>query len=79
LTTDIGTRATSFTRKKFSKPTSADFGVNTWINKFKDEDKMFKKRYTPTGLQFMPSYPDRYSLTGDFVEDGPLPSNANLI
>jgi len=78
LTTDIGTRATTFTRKKNSKPISADFGVNTWINKFNEEDKIFEKRYTPTNLQYMMSYPDRYSLTGDFVEDGPLASNANL-
>lgn len=78
LTNDIGTRATTFTRKKNSKPISPDFGVNTWINKFNEEDKMFEKRYTPTDLQYMMSYPDRYSLTGDFVEDGPLASNANL-
>lgn len=78
LTTDMGTRATTFTRKKNSKAVSADFGVNTWMNKFNEQDKTFEKRYTPNDLQYMMSYPDRYSLTGDFVEDGPLASNANL-
>jgi hypothetical protein len=78
LTTDIGTRATTFTRKKFSKPVSPNFGENIWMAKFKEENNMFKQRYTPTGLQYMPSYPERYSLTGDFVENGPLPSNSFL-
>lgn len=78
LTTDIGTRATTFARKKFSKPVSPNFGENIWMAKFKEENNMFKQRYTPTGLQYMPSYPERYSLTGDFVENGPLPSNSFL-
>ena len=78
LTTDIGTKATTFTRKKFSKAVSPNYGDNIWMSKFKEEDKMFKQRYTPNGLQYMISYPDRYSLTGDFVEDGPLPSNSFL-
>ena len=78
LTTDIGTRATTFTRKKFSKPVSPNFGENIWMAKFKEENNMFKQRYTPSGLQYMPSYPERYSLTGDFVENGPLPSNSFL-
>jgi hypothetical protein len=78
LTTDIGTKATTFTRKKFSKPASPNYGVNIWMSKFKEENNMFKQRYTPSGLQYMPSYPERYSLTGDFVENGPLPSNSFL-
>ena len=78
LTTDIGTKATTFFRKKFSKPVSPDYGVNIWMSKFKEENNMFKQRYTPSGLQYMPSYPERYSVTGDFVENGPLPSNSFL-
>jgi len=78
LTTDIGTRATTFSRKKFSKPVSPNFGENIWMAKFKEENNMFKQRYTPSGLKYMPSYPERYSLTGDFVENGPLPSNSFL-
>jgi hypothetical protein len=78
LTTDIGTKATTFTRNKFAKPASPNYGVNIWMSKFKEENSMFKQRYTPAGLQYMPSYPERYSLTGDFVEDGPLPSNSFL-
>jgi hypothetical protein len=78
LTTDMGTRATTFTRKKFSKAVSPNYGVNIWMSKYKEENNMFKQRYTPSGLQYMPSYPERYSLTGDFIENGPLPSNSFL-
>jgi hypothetical protein len=78
LTTDIGTQATTFVRNKFSKPPSPNYGVNIWMSTFKEENDMFKQRYTPSGLQYMPSYPERYSVTGDFVENGPLPSNSFL-
>jgi hypothetical protein len=39
---------------------------------------MFDKRYKPSNVQYMPDYPERYSLSGQFVEDGPFPSNAQL-
>ena len=38
LTTDIGTKATTFSRKKFSKPVSPNFGENIWMSKFKEEN-----------------------------------------
>ena len=78
LTNDIGTKSTTFTRNKFAKPPSPNYGVNIWMSKFKEENTMFKQRYTPSNLQYMPSYPERHSLTGDFVENGPLPSNSFL-
>ena len=79
LTTDIGTRATSFFNKQFSKTPSPTFGINTWRDDFDEEQKLFYKRYKPpNNIQFMPSYPPRYSVTGDFIEDGPLASNAIL-
>ena len=40
--------------------------------------KMFDKRYKPPQLPYMPDYPKRYSLSGEFIEDGPFPSNAPL-
>lgn len=80
LTTDIGTQAKIFTsnKKKLDKPAMADFGVNTWTKKFNGSQKLFDERYKPAGLQFMPNYPKRYSATGQFVDDGPLASNAYL-
>ena len=79
LTTDMGTKAMTFLNKQFSKPPSPAFGVNTWRDDFDTTQKLFDKRYKPpSSVQNMPSYPPRYSVTGDFIDDGPLASNALL-
>jgi hypothetical protein len=78
LTTDMGTRAKMFSNKKFAKAPSAEFGINVWRNDFNEGEKLFDKRYKPNQLENMPDYPQRYSLTGDFIEEGPLASNAVL-
>lgn len=79
LTTDMGTKALTFLSKKNSKTPSPAFGVNTWRDDFDSTQKLFYRRYKPpSGLENMPSYPPRYSVTGDFIEDGPLASNAVL-
>ena len=79
LTSDIGTKALKFSSKEFSKTPSPTFGINTWRDDFDAEQKLFDKRYKPPNdIQFMPSYPPRYSVTGDFLENGPLASNAAL-
>ena len=77
LTTDMGTRATAFFNKKFAKTPSPAFGINTWRDDFNSDQKLFDKRYKPpSDLTYMPSYPQRYSVTGDYLEDGPLASNS---
>ena len=53
-----------------------NFGINTWMTSFKNDTKAFNNRYKPTDLQFMSDYPNRYSLSGQFIEDGPLASNS---
>jgi len=81
LTTDIGTQSAFFDlygSNKNSPPPQANFGVNVWRNSFDEETQMFSKRYTPSGLQFMPTYPKRSTTTGEFIEDDPLASNAYL-
>lgn len=80
LTTDIGTQARlySFEKNKLEKPFQANFGVNTWITDFKGGEKLFNERYKPAGLQFMPKYDKRYSITGDFTDNGPIAANAYL-
>ena len=62
----------------YSKPAQANFGVDTWSDEFNEDKKLFDKRYKPSGLQFMPNYPERYTLTGEFKEDGPYASNAPM-
>ena len=79
LTTDMGTRSMTFLDKQFSKTPSPTFGINTWRDDFNAEQKLFNKRYKPpSDLKYMPSYPPRYSVTGDYLEDGPLASNATI-
>ena len=79
LTSDMGTKALPFLDKEFSKTLTPTFGVNTWRSSFDAEQKMFNKRYKLlSNLPNMTYYPPRYSVTGDFIENGPLASNALL-
>ena len=78
LTTGFGTQARIVTEDTFKKPAMPDFGKDTWSDKFIKGRKLFDDRYKPSGLKNMPSYPDRYSITGQFVDEGPLASNSYL-
>ena len=78
LTSGYGTQETVITSNMYSKPAMANFGVDTWTSEFNEELNLFNNRYKPSGLKYMPNYPERYSLTGQFIEDGPYPSNAPL-
>jgi len=75
LTSGYGTRERVITKDLYSKPSQANFGYNTWRQSFNEEQELFNKRYKPNQLQFMPNYPQMYSITGEFTGDGPLPSN----
>ena len=78
LTTDIGTHARVITKDKFAKPPAPDLGINTWIDKFNKDTKQFDSIFKPPQLEYMPTYDKRYSLSGEFIDDGPLASNAYL-
>jgi hypothetical protein len=78
LTTDIGTQAALYTSNKFSPTPSASLGVNVWRTSFDQGQQLFDQRYKPQGLQYSPNYQNRYSITGEFNDDGPLASNAYL-
>ena len=77
LTTDIGSNAAIY-NDKLSAPVQANFGQNTWIDKFNESRRLFDERYKPAGLENMPSYPNRSSATGQFIDEGPLAANAYL-
>ena len=79
LTSGYGTHETIITNNMNSKPAMANFGVNTWLGEFNEGRSLFDKRYKPKDLQFMPNYKQRYSLTGEFMDEGPFPSNSPLI
>jgi hypothetical protein len=76
LTSGYGTQEKIITNNMFSKPLAPNFGGNTWMNEFQEDKKLFDKRYKPNNIEYMPNYPDRYSLTGEFIEDGPFASNS---
>jgi hypothetical protein len=78
LTSGFGTQTRIYTSDKFDKPLAPNFGLNTWSDKFNEERKLFDDRYKPSGLKNTPSYSDRYSITGEFVDEGPLPANSYL-
>lgn len=75
LTSGYGTRERIITKDLYAKPSQANFGSNTWSQSFNEGQELFNKRYKPNQLQFMPNYPPMYSITGEFIGDGPLPSN----
>jgi hypothetical protein len=75
LTTGYGTKERIITKNFYSQPLQANFGYDTWGQTFNEGQKLFNKRYKPNQLEYMPNYPTMYSLTGEFVGDGPLPSN----
>jgi hypothetical protein len=75
LTNGYGTNERIVTNDLYSKPITPGFGVNSWTSEFEQEYVLFNNRYKPKELQYMPNYLNRYSLTGQFIEDGPLPSN----
>jgi hypothetical protein len=63
----------------------ANFGPNTWKNKYNQEKKLFDERYVlnsngnkPTVLTFMKNYPYRYTLSGEFLTNGPIAANAYI-
>lgn len=75
LTTGYGTREKVITKNMYARPPQANFGYDTWGDSFNEGQKLFNKRYKPNQLQYMPNYPPMYSITGEFIGDGPLPSN----
>uniref|UniRef100_A0A6C0B2A5 Uncharacterized protein n=1 Tax=viral metagenome TaxID=1070528 RepID=A0A6C0B2A5_9ZZZZ len=74
LTTDIGSRAKLIASRETPPP---DYfkGVNTWKQTFDEGAELFDKRYSPSAQSFMPSYPKRLSLSGEFEDNGPLAAN----
>ena len=75
LTTGYGTREKIITKDMYAKPLQANLGHDNWKQSFNESQYLFNKRYKPNQLQYMPNYPSMYSITGEFMGDGPLPSN----
>ena len=79
LTTDIGTKAKLIDKStKLLDPPQYDIGVNTWRKKFNVGNNFYDERYYPGKQDYMPTYPKRKTLSGEFEDDGPLAANAFL-
>jgi hypothetical protein len=77
LTTDIGTDAKLYGDKLGIAP-QYDYGVNIWRKQFDEGQQFFDKRYYNGSQPYTPIYPQRMTLSGQFVDNGPLASNAYL-
>jgi hypothetical protein len=75
LTSGYGTQKAIITDKMYGKPSHPNFGIDTWRSSFDSGQELFNKRYKPNQLPYMPNYPPIYSITGEFLGEGPLPSN----
>jgi hypothetical protein len=75
LTSGFGTKEKIVTDDMYGKPLQANFGVNIWRKSSDEVQALFDKRYKPGQLQYMPQYKPMYSITGEFLGDGPLPAN----
>jgi len=57
-----------------SPPLQYSTGINTWRFSFDYGASLYDKRYNKTPNLFV-NYPTRTTLSGEFVENGPLASN----
>ena len=75
LTTGYGTKEKLVDKNMYSKTPSLNLGLNKWREKFDEELEKYDKEYRPKDAPFMQEYVPFYSVTGEFEDDGPLPSN----
>jgi hypothetical protein len=83
LTTDIGTQSSLYGKKLGSVPKMYE-GVDLWTPSYDAGMKIFDKKMSyiysaePSQFRYMPTYPTRESVTGLFLDNGPIESNAYL-
>jgi hypothetical protein len=80
LTSDIGSRALLTEGKEVERPPAYFQGVDQWRDTFNVGMELYNRRFNPSisVLPFLPRYPVRPSLSGEFRDDGPLAANAYL-
>jgi hypothetical protein len=81
LTTDIGSRAAFYKDKgRNFYPPKYFQGVNQWRPAFDNKIQLYNKKYNPNieFQKFIPIYPKRPTLSGEFIDNGPLAANDYL-
>jgi len=78
LTTDM-TRETHVYDDQKDQPPPAYFqGYNVWKKPFTVGSQMYDQRFAPSidDPTLAVNYPEKYTLSGEFIDDGPLAANA---
>jgi hypothetical protein len=77
LTSGYGNDKSVITNRLYGKPDQANFGTDKWKKNFNKGQTDYMNQYnsTITSSQYMLNYPQIYSVTGEFLDNGPLPSN----
>jgi len=74
---DLGTTAFTY-RSTDAKPDSPFQGTDVWTREFDQGIALHDKRYNPSHNGFIMSYPKRTTLSGEFVDDGPMAANTTM-
>jgi hypothetical protein len=77
LTSDIGTEARIVNPKKLSRAPSLNIN-NNWLADFYKSEQQYNRQFKIDKLPFIDNYETRYTLSGEFMIDGPLAANAYL-
>lgn len=80
LVHDIGTRAKPIGSEQYTEPPKYNWGVDVWSAKSKAMREIHDFTYRPPlTTMYIPLYPSRPSITGEFRYRGPFSSNATLV
>ena len=78
LTSDFGTKARIISSQKKLSPTPALYINNQWLGDFYKSEQEFNSQFKPPNSYLTPNYPQSYTLSGQFMTEGPLPSNSYI-
>jgi hypothetical protein len=73
LTSSFADSAEIINPDPFSPAPLISNGVDTWSKQAQQDQQLFDLRYKQSNTN--PAYLSRFSLTGEFLEDGPIPGN----
>lgn len=78
LTTDSGTRAPSLPHTQNMPSPRHIQGDDLWASRFNSGMEIYDKRYNPGASPLIMNYPVTYTMTGEFLDNGPPAANSTL-
>ena len=80
LTHDIANKGALLSEDdKYSSPPQYYQGVNMWSHSYNVAGELYNKRYNSIQYKGAPKYPQRQTLSGEFPDNSPTPSNAYML